>query len=48
MATFMQRRYSEEGMQQEPMIVAVNANTANPHYMPTKEKNLPIDAAILF
>jgi Xaa-Pro aminopeptidase len=41
-AQFMQRRYSEEGMQQEPMIVAVNANTANPHYMPTKEKNSPI------
>ena len=37
------RRYSgEEGMQQEPMIVAVNANTANPHHMPTKEKNSPI------
>ncbi|HYK24404.1 MAG TPA: M24 family metallopeptidase, partial [Candidatus Acidoferrum sp.] len=41
-AQFMQRRYSEEGMQQEPMIVAVNANTANPHYMPTKDKNSPI------
>jgi Xaa-Pro dipeptidase len=41
-AQFMQRRYSEEGMQQEPMIVAVNANTANPHYMPTKEKNSAI------
>src|SRR5258705_9627259 len=41
-AHFMQRRYSEEGMQQEPMIVAVNANTANPHYMPTKERNSPI------
>jgi len=39
-AQFMLRRYSgEEGMQQEPMIVAVNANTANPHHMPTKEKN---------
>src|SRR5438552_16602740 len=38
----MLRRYSDEGMQQEPMIVAVNANTANPHYMPTKEKNSPI------
>ena len=35
-------RYKEEGMEQEPMIVAVNANTANPHYMPTKEKNSPI------
>src|SRR4029450_12154578 len=41
-AQFMQRRYSEEGMEQEPMIVAVNANAANPHYMPTKEKNSPI------
>src|SRR5205814_802731 len=41
-AQFMLRRYSEEGMQQEPMIVAVNANSANPHYMPTKEKNSPI------
>ena len=41
-AQFMLRRYSEEGMQQEPMIVAANANTANPHYMPTKEKNSPI------
>src|SRR5437763_15923511 len=38
----MLRRYSDEGMQQEPMIVAMNANTANPHYMPTKEKNSPI------
>src|SRR5437870_12813223 len=41
-AQFMLRRYSEEGMQQEPMIVAVNANSANRHYMPTKEKNSPI------
>jgi len=41
-AQFMLRRYNEEGMQQEPMIVAVNANTANPHYMTTKEKNSPI------
>jgi Xaa-Pro dipeptidase len=41
-AQFMLHRYSEEGMQQEPMIVAVNANSANPHYMPTKEKNAPI------
>src|SRR5262245_26986146 len=41
-AQFMLRRYSEEGMEQEPMIVAVKANTANPHYMPTKEKNSPI------
>ena len=41
-AQFMLRRYSEEGMEQEPMIVAVNANSADPHYMPTKEKNSPI------
>jgi Xaa-Pro dipeptidase len=41
-AQFMLHRYSEEGMEQEPMIVAVNANSANPHYMPTKEKNSPI------
>src|SRR5947209_1626238 len=40
-AQFMLRRYKEEGMEQEPMIVAVNANTANPHYMPTKDKNSP-------
>ena len=38
----MLRRYSDEGMQQEPMIVAVNANAADPHYTPTKEKNSPI------
>src|SRR4029450_9452477 len=41
-AEFMLRRYSEEGMQREPMIVAVNANAADPHYMPTKKKNSPI------
>src|SRR5437588_7662766 len=41
-AQFMLRRYSEEGMQQEPMIVAVNANTADPQYMPTKEKKSEI------
>src|SRR5690242_7270627 len=41
-AQFMLGRYKDEGMQQEPMIVAVNANTADPHYMPTKEKNSPI------
>ena len=29
-AQFMLRRYSDEGMQQEPMIVAVNANAADP------------------
>src|SRR5207248_10931010 len=41
-AQFMLGRYKNEGMQQEPMIVAANANTADPHYMPTKEKNSPI------
>jgi Xaa-Pro aminopeptidase len=41
-AQFMLGRYKAEGMQQEPMIVAANANTADPHYMPTKEKNSPI------
>src|SRR5262249_10290850 len=41
-AQFMLGRYKEEGMEQEPMIVAMNANTADPHYMPTKEKNSPI------
>ena len=41
-AQFMLGRYKNEGMEQEPMIVAVNANTADPHYMPTKEKNSPI------
>src|SRR5215470_20240210 len=41
-AQFMLHRYKEEGMEEEPMIVAVNANAANPHYMPTKEKNSPI------
>src|SRR2546430_15595596 len=39
---YMLHRYKDEGMQEEPMIVAVNANTANPHYMPIKEKNSPI------
>src|SRR5262249_51405864 len=28
-AQFMLRRYKEQGLEQEPMIVAVNANTAN-------------------
>jgi Xaa-Pro dipeptidase len=39
---FMLRRYEEEGLEREPMIIAVNANAADPHYVPTKEKNLPI------
>ena len=39
---FMIKRFSEEGMQPSPMIVAVNANAASPHYFPTKERNSPI------
>ncbi|MER3632874.1 MAG: hypothetical protein C4325_12595, partial [Blastocatellia bacterium] len=39
---FMQRRYSELGLAPSPMIVAVNANSAFPHYFPTKERNSPI------
>lgn len=41
-AQFMLRRYGEEGMESDPMIIAVNANAANPHYVPTKEVNSPI------
>jgi Xaa-Pro aminopeptidase len=29
-------------MQPSPMIVAVNANAASPHYFPTRERNSPI------
>jgi Xaa-Pro aminopeptidase len=39
---FMVKRFSEEGMQPSPMIVAVNANAASPHYFPSKERNSPI------
>jgi Xaa-Pro aminopeptidase len=39
---FIARRLEEEGMARETGIVAVNANTANPHYFPTLEVNLPI------
>jgi Xaa-Pro aminopeptidase len=39
---FIARRLEEEGMNREDGIVAVNANTANPHYFPTREANLPI------
>lgn len=39
---FMMKRFSEEGMQPSPMIVAVNANAASPHYFPTKDRNSPI------
>lgn len=39
---FMMKKYTEVGMRPSPMIVAVNANAASPHYFPTKEKNSPI------
>ncbi len=38
----MMKRFGEEGMRPAPMIVAVNANAASPHYFPTKERNSPI------
>jgi Xaa-Pro dipeptidase len=39
---FIARRLDEEGMTREDGIVAVNANTANPHYFPTRETASPI------
>jgi Xaa-Pro aminopeptidase len=39
---FISRRLYEEGLTKEDGIVAVNANTANPHYFPTSEKASPI------
>lgn len=39
---FMMRRFDEEGMNPEPMIVAVNANAASPHYFPTANRNSAI------
>lgn len=39
---FMMKRFSEEGMNPSPMIVAVNSNAASPHYFPTLELNSPI------
>ena len=39
---FMMKRFSEEGMNPEPMIVAVNANAASPHYFPHGTQNSPI------
>ena len=40
---FMMKRYDEEGMNPSPMIVAVNANAASPHYFPRKDKGAPIN-----
>jgi Xaa-Pro aminopeptidase len=39
---FMMKRFTEEGMNPEPMIVAVNANAASPHYFPYGERNSSI------
>ena len=39
---FIARRLDEEGMTRENGIVAVNANSANPHYAPTREVCSPI------
>src|SRR2546423_480456 len=39
---FISRRLYEEGMTKDDGIVAVNANTANPHYFPTRETASPI------
>jgi Xaa-Pro aminopeptidase len=39
---FILRRWHEEGMIGHDAIVSINANTANPHYVPTPEKALPI------
>ena len=39
---FMMKRYEEEGMNPSPMIVAVNANAASPHYFPRQGQGAPI------
>lgn len=41
---FIMRRFEEEGMtsDDDPPIVAVNANSAMPHYVPNAERNSPI------
>jgi Xaa-Pro dipeptidase len=39
---FMMKRYEEEGMNPSPMIVAVNANAASPHYFPRAGKGASI------
>ena len=41
---FMEKRFTAEGMtnDNDPPIIAVNANAANPHYQPTREINSPI------
>lgn len=40
---FMLQRFKEEGfVSEDPPICAVNANSANPHYSPSKEGSAPI------
>jgi Xaa-Pro aminopeptidase len=39
---FMMKRYEDEGMNPSPMIVAVNANAASPHYFPRPGAGAPI------
>ena len=39
---FMMKRYGEEGLNPSPMIVAVNANAASPHYFPRQGQGAPI------
>ncbi|QYO65839.1 M24 family metallopeptidase [Leptolyngbya sp. 7M] len=39
---FMMKRYDELGMNPSPMIVAVNANAASPHYFPRVGQGAPI------
>ncbi len=39
---FMMKRYGEEGLNPSPMIVAVNANAASPHYFPRQGQGSPI------
>lgn len=39
---FMMKRYEELGMNPSPMIVAVNANAASPHYFPRTGRGAPI------
>jgi Xaa-Pro dipeptidase len=41
---FIMRRFEEEGMtsDDDPPIVAVNSNSAMPHYVPNRERNSPI------
>lgn len=39
---FMMKRYGEEGLNPSPMIVAVNANAASPHYFPRQNQGAPI------